>query len=263
MSTILVTGGTGVLGREVVRRLSDGGADVRVFSRRPRPSRAQASVTWCVGDLATGDGLATALRGADAVVHCATSGGRRDVGATQRLALAARRAGSPHLLYVSIVGVERTPSIPYYSAKLACERAVRRSGLPWTVLRATQFHSLVAAVVRAQRRSPVVLTAGGGVRLQPVDAGEVGSRLAELAVGSPAGQAADMAGPEIRTMLELTHEVLAADGLRRTVLPLRLPGKAFRALRGGALLAPRRAVGRVTFEDYLARAATGAGQDGP
>ncbi|MEV1007673.1 NAD(P)H-binding protein [Streptomyces sp. NPDC049881] len=255
--TILVTGGTGVLGREVVGRLVREGSAVRLLSRRSRPPDADAAVRWAVGDLATGEGLDEALREAGAVVHCATSGGRRDVAATERLVAAARRARTPHFLYVSIVGVQRTPSIPYYRAKLACERAVRGSGLPWTVLRATQFHSLVARAVRAQRRSPVVVTAGGGVRLQPVDAGEVAERLAELALGAPAGQAPDVGGPEIRTMVELTREVLAADGERRPVLPLRLPGKAFRALRGGALLAPGRAVGRVTFEDYLAGARVG------
>ncbi|WP_079032324.1 SDR family oxidoreductase [Streptomyces specialis] len=207
------------------------------------------------GDLGSGDGLGAALAGTDAVVHCATAAGPRDVAMTRRLTDAARDAGVAHLVYVSIVGVDRAPGFPYYRAKAECERIVAESGLPWTVLRATQFHELITRVVAAQRWLPVVFTLGGGVRLQPVSAREVGERLARLAVGEPGGRVADMAGPEIRTARELTRAAARATGRvagLRPVVPLRLPGRTFRAVREGALLAPDRAVGRVAFGDFLA-----------
>lgn len=249
-SVILVTGGTGTLGREVVRRLLEDEHEVRVLSRRGRAEGERLPVEWVRGDLRTGGGLGPALSGTDAVVHCATANGSGDVAMTRRLAEAARAAGAPHLVYISIVGADRVPGFPYYRAKLECERIVAESGLPWTVLRTTQFHGLITRLVAAQRRLPVVLTLGGGVRLQPVAEREAGERLAELAVGEPAGRVADLAGPEIRTARDLTRAAARAAGTRRSVVPLRLPGKAFRAVREGALLAPDRAVGRIAFDDF-------------
>jgi uncharacterized protein YbjT (DUF2867 family) len=258
-SAILVTGGTGTLGRHVVRRLLEDEHEVRVLSRHARrPASDRSPTEWASGDLKAGRGLAAALTGIDAIAHCATTGGRGDIAATRNLTEAARRAGSPHLVYVSIVGIDRVPGFFYYRAKLECERIIESSGLPWTTLRATQFHELIERVTRAQRWSPVVATLGGGVSLQPVAAREVGERLAGLVVGEPASRVPDMAGPEIRTAEELTRAVLRAGGSRRPVVPLRWPGKGFREVREGALVAPDHAVGRVTFEEFLAQHSSAA-----
>ncbi|MDT0346642.1 SDR family oxidoreductase [Streptomyces litchfieldiae] len=251
-SAILVTGGTGTLGREVVRRLLEDEQEVRVLSRGGRPEGDRLPIEWFRGDLKTGEGLEAALTGADVVVHCATTvGARSDVEMTRRLTEAARRTGEPHLVYISIVGVDRLPGVQFCRAKVECERLVEESGLPWTVLRATQFHSLIAGAVKAQRWLPVLITLGGGVRLQPVAEREAGERLAQLAAGPPAGRVEDLAGPEIRTARELTRAAARARGVHRPVVGVRLPGKAFRAARDGALLAPEHAVGRVGFEEYV------------
>ncbi|WP_344631241.1 SDR family oxidoreductase [Streptomyces glaucosporus] len=256
--SVLVTGGTGTLGRRVVRRLPEEGRAVRVLSRRPRPTGDREPYDWATGDLSTGEGIDAAVAGVEAIVHCATTIGRGDVAATRRLVDAARRSGGdPHLVHISIVGVDRVPFV-YYRAKLAAERIVAESGLPWTVLRATQFHDLIAGIVDAQRMLPVTL-ALGGVRFQPVDAGEVADRLAALAVGGPAGRVPDVGGPQVRDHRELTRVTLRARGRRRPVLPLWLPGAVFRAYREGGHLAPDRAVGRVTYDEYLAARAPTAG----
>ncbi|NLU65717.1 NAD(P)H-binding protein [Streptomyces sp. HNM0574] len=248
---VLVTGATGTLGREVVRRLVDAGRPVRALSRHPRPSGAP-ECGWVTGDLSTGEGLDEALDGVGTVVHCATTLGRKDADTTRELTVAARRNGAPHLVFVSIVGVDRVP-LPYYRTKLVAERIVEKSGLPWTVLRATQFHELLARMTTGQRRFPVVLTLRG-VRFQPVDAGEVAQRLVELALGEPAGRVADMGGPEVWDAEELTGRTLRAYGLRRRIVPLRLPGKIFRGFREGGNLARDHAVGTVTYDDFLAAA---------
>ncbi|MDT0446163.1 SDR family oxidoreductase [Streptomyces johnsoniae] len=251
-SVILVTGGTGTLGREVVRRLLEDEHEVRVLSRHGRPEGDRLPVEWSEGDLKTGAGLDAALTGVDAVVHCATVGGRGDVAMTRRLTRAALRIGRPHVVYVSVVGVDRARSVSFCRAKAECERIVEECGLPWTVLRATQFHSLITRAVRAQRWLPVVLTLGGGVRLQPMAEQEAASRLAGLAVGRPQGRVPDVAGPEIRTARDLARTAARAQGLHRPVVAVRLPGKGFREVRDGALLAPGRAVGLVGFEEYMA-----------
>ncbi|MGW8375759.1 NAD(P)H-binding protein [Streptomyces sp. ODS28] len=256
--TVLVTGGTGTLGRPLVDRLLADGAAVRVMSRRPRRAEDERPYAWAVADLTTGQGLDAAVEGVSVIVHCATSP-RHEVACTRRLIeaaeSAARRGGAalPHLVYISIVGVDRNPFF-YYRAKYAAERLIATSPLPWTVLRATQFHDLLAGLVSAQRRLPVVVGAKG-FRFQPVEVSEVAARLAELAQGPPAGRVPDMGGPEIYTLGELTAMAQRATGARGRYVPLPLPGKAAAAFRRGVNLCPDRAVGTVTFGDYLAAGA--------
>ena len=127
MRPVLVTGGTGTLGRVVVARLLDAGRDARVASRRPGAATA-------VADLRSGAGVDEAVAGADAMVHCATTSGAADVAVTRTLVDAARRADTPHLVFISIVGVDGIP-LGYYRAKLAAERVIEDAGLGWTILR--------------------------------------------------------------------------------------------------------------------------------
>jgi len=165
MALVLVTGGTGQLGREVVPRLVSGGHDVRLLSRQDRPSRPDG-VEAVRGDVLTGDGLDRAVTGVDVVVHCATSPFRRtrrtEVDGTRRLTVAAR-GGRPHVVYISIVGVDRHP-LPYYKAKRSADMAIEAAGLPYTILRATQFHSLLDAFLTRIK----IATYGGIVLALPV-----------------------------------------------------------------------------------------------
>ncbi|MFF8833059.1 SDR family oxidoreductase [Streptomyces sp. NPDC015131] len=243
MGTILVTGGTGTLGRHVTELLRGGGHEVRVLSRRTPP--------YAVDLREGGPGLDAALAGADTVVHCASTPRGGDERAAENLIAAARRAGTAHLVYISIVGVDRVP-FPYYRAKLAVERLVEESGLGWTVLRATQFHDLLVMLFQALAKPPV-MPLPAGVRDQPVEVTEVAARLAGLAGGAPAGRVADLGGPEVRTLRELADAYLRASGRRRRVVSVPLAGRSYRAFRAGGHLAPEHAVGRGTFEEFLQR----------
>ncbi|MEV7130351.1 NAD(P)H-binding protein [Streptomyces sp. NPDC093260] len=240
MSTILVTGGTGTLGRLVAERLRADGHEVRVLSRHSRP--------YAVDLREGGPALAEAVAGVDTVVHCASSP-RGDEEAAGHLIAAARKAGVAHLVHISIVGVDRVPC-GYYQTKHAVERLVVESGLGWTLLRATQFHDLLVDVFERLARAPVMLLPAA-VGDQPVDVAEVAERLAELAVGAPAGRVPDLGGPEVRSLESLARAYLRAVGRRRPILNLPLPGRAYRAFREGGHLAPRRTVGKRTFEEYL------------
>jgi uncharacterized protein YbjT (DUF2867 family) len=249
-ASILVTGGTGTLGRAVVQRLTaEPGTQVRVLSRRSAPS-GPGPADWATGDLRDGRGVDAAVSGAGVIVHCATTLGKGDVDVARHLIDAARRAGGPHLLYISIVGVDRVP-VGYYKSKLEVERQVESSGLPWTVLRATQFHQLILRGCEMLARLPV-LPVPAATSFQPIDAVEVAVRLAELATGPPAGRVPDVGGPEIRGAGDLARCYLKARGRRRGVLPVRLPGAVFAGYRGGYHLAPDHATGRVTFAQFLA-----------
>lgn len=240
--TILVTGGTGTLGRLVTERLRADGHEVRVLSRHAEPYAADLRVG--------GRGLDAAVEGVETIVHCASSPRGGDEQAAANLIAAARQAGVVHLVYISIVGVDRVP-FGYYRSKLAVERMVEESGLGWTVLRTTQFHDLIVMVLQALARLPVLFLPAG-VRDQPVQVAEVAGRLAELASGAPAGRVEDMGGPEVRTLPELARAYLKATGRRRAVVSVPLFGEAYRGFRIGGHLTPERAVGKGTFEEYLA-----------
>jgi uncharacterized protein YbjT (DUF2867 family) len=250
---ILVSGGTGTLGRVVVERLRERGHVPRVLSRSSGSGRV-------VGDLETGAGVADAVRGVDAVVHAASRPGHDVAQATTLLAAlheeGARAGRVPHLVFVSIVGVDRVP-LGYYRDKVEVEGLVAASGVPWTVLRATQFHDLLVMLFRVLGRSPV-LPVLAGASFQPVDVRDVAERLADLVTGAPVGRAPDLAGPQVRPMAELARAWLDATGRRRLVLPVRLPGGLARAVRGGGLLSPDHADGRITFEEFLTAHPAGA-----
>ena len=256
MHHILVTGGTGTLGRLVVARLRDAGCKVWVLSRRSRAGGE--GIEFVRGELATGEGIEAAVEGAEIIVHCAGSS-TGDEDKALNLVRAASRAVARHLLYISVVGAERIPVVSgvdramfgYFASKLAAERVVADSGLPWTTLRATQFHDLILMVARQMARLPVI-PLPAGFRFQPVDAGEVAARLVELALGTPAGLVPDMAGPKVYSAAELLRGYLRASHRHRPIIPVWLPGKAAGALRAGANLAPGRAVGRRTWEEFLA-----------
>ncbi|MFI0977183.1 SDR family oxidoreductase [Streptomyces sp. NPDC021093] len=257
---ILVTGGTGRLGSVLVDRLLAAGHTVRVLSRGPRPAGPAQPPEHTVGDLLTAQGLDRALDGISTVVHCATGNNRTDVDATRHLVAAASRAGRPHLIYPSIVGVDRVP-LPYYGAKLACERLLADSGLPWTVLRATQFHELIVWMCSAQRLLPAVLMPAG-VSFQPIGTDDVADRLVSLAGTEPQGRADDMGGPEVRTATDLARAWAKAYGRRRPVLAVPVPGAVLRAYRRGDHLTPGHAVGRTTFAQYLAATRQAPGRRG-
>jgi uncharacterized protein YbjT (DUF2867 family) len=255
-SPFLVTGGTGTLGRHVVRRLRDAGSEVRVLSRSTR--EAKDGIEFMSGDLATGEGIEAAVDGVGTIVHLAGSA-EGDEDKARNLVRAASRAGAPHLVYISVVGVERVPVVSsidrnmfgYFESKRAAEKVVEDCGLPWTTLRATQFHDLMLMVAQALAKLPVA-PIPAGFQVQPVDADEVAARLVELTFGEPAGRVPDMGGPRVYGAADLFRGYLrASKRWRRPIMPVPLPGKAARAFRAGANLAPEQAVGHRTWEEFL------------
>ena len=219
------------------------------------------------GDLLTGEGIEDAVRGVDTLVHCASNTTinnvpsprktrQTDVDGTERLLQAAATAGVQHAIFISIVGVDSNPFF-YYRAKLEAEMVVERSPVPWTILRATQFHDLVLGMVKSLSHFPFMVPVPKEILLQPIEVGEVAERLVELALAAPAGRAPDVAGPEVRTLANLTRGYFEATGRRKRLVEVPLPGGTARAFREGAQVAPQvapgEARGTVTWEEFLRR----------
>jgi uncharacterized protein YbjT (DUF2867 family) len=188
-----------------------------------------------------------------AIVHLASDprhAQRVDVAGTRRLIEAAHRAERPHLVFVSIVGVDRIPW-RYYRAKAVVEQDVAASGLPWTVLRATQFHEFVVDLLGRLTRLPVV-PAPRGWRYQPVDVSDVAARLVAAVDDGPGGCLPDLGGPDVLTVAELARLYLRATGRRRPVVEVPVPGRFSAAWQGGAGTAPDGRAGGRTFDGFLA-----------
>lgn len=250
---ILVTGGTGTLGRAVVAELLDRHRQPRVLSRRPRNSADPTSAQWVTGDLVSGEFVADAVADVDSIIHCATDYRHmdNDVRGTRRLIDTALLGGSPHLVYPSIVGVDRIP-LKMYRFKVGIEELVQRGGLPWSVQRLTQFHDLVLTIVRNAGRFPL-MPLPSGLQFQPIDTRDAARRLVDLAIAAPSGRAPDAGGPLVQTVEDLAQQWSAAAGKKRRIVGVPVPGKVMRAYRQGWNLTPDNEVGTVTFEEFLAR----------
>lgn len=242
--TIAVVGGTGTLGRHVTSELRTRGLQVRVLSR----SAPEHPI-----DLTTGDGLGPALKGCDVVVDASNNSSRRAaatlVAGSRRLQEAEETAGVGHHVGVSVAGCEQVPA-GYYKVKADQERAVEQGPVPWSIVRATQFHELVARILTAAARWRVLPVPHAA--LQTVAAAEVAAAIADIATGSPRGGRVSVAGPEVTDARELARTWQLVTGSRALLMPVPLPGKVGRALRAGALTTPAPDVRtRTGFGDWL------------
>jgi uncharacterized protein YbjT (DUF2867 family) len=243
MTVVLLTGGTGVLGKALHSALRDRGYDVRVLSRR-------AGAGTHVGDLVTGAGVAEAAAGAELVVHAASDTrrmGGSDLEQTRRLLAAARDAR--HLLYPSIVGVDAIP-YRYYRRKLACEREIAAAAVPHTILRATQFHELLEHVLRTVERLPVAPVPLRW-RFQSVASAEVASRAVELLGSAALGRVPDFGGPEVLSGREVVETWRTPRRRPRVVVGVRWPGRVYRGFAGGLNTCPDHTDGRQTWADFV------------
>lgn len=259
MEPVLVTGGTGHLGRDLVRHLLGQRRAVRVLARS---AGGEPAVEWVSGDLATGRGLADAVRDVHTVIHAATlspiakRGGMRpvdffttpaivDVDGTRRLLDECKRAGIAHFLYVSIVGLEDA-SLPYARVKLAGENLVRQSQLPWSIVRAMPFYYLVERMITGLRWLPVWPVPDAP--FNPVDTSDVAGYLAECLDDGKRGVRDEIGGPEDLGMVEITRQYQLERRLHRRILPLHLSPKAVRAM--GFVVAKGRR-GKMTWSSWL------------
>jgi uncharacterized protein YbjT (DUF2867 family) len=253
---VLVTGGSGRLGRVLVPLLSAAGHDVRILSRvhRTGPGLLQSCI---VGDLTTGVGLSEAVADIDVIVHAASNSrnaGAVDVEGTQRLIDVARTAGVKHLLYVSIVGVDRIP-FAYYQRKLAVERMIAESGVPFSILRATQFHSFVAFLLSEAAKYPFMKPIPSGFVVQSVAVEEVAARLCRAIDDGPCGRLRDFGGPEVLPVEEVAEAWIQQPHLYVALraIPIYLPGKIAEAFRAGNNTCPDGERGTETWRDWLKR----------
>lgn len=252
MSTVVVAGGTGTAGSAAVADLAARGHAVRVLSRRA-PTHLPDGAVHARGDVMTGAGLADALAGADVLISAVDGRTRATrpvfTDGARNLVAAARDAGVGRTVLLSIVGVDGL-SFAYYRALTEQEGIHLASGLEVSVVRATQFHPLLASVFAATARVGV-LPAVRGARFQPIAPRDVGRALADTALAEEAPQRVEVGGPEVLTMDELARTWKRVTGSRTLVVGVPVPGTAGRFLREGRNLTPENRYGTVGFEQWL------------
>lgn len=241
---IAVAGGTGVLGRHVVEVAGKRRYDVVTLAH----SRGV--------DLVAGTGLDGTLDDVEAVVDVTSiqtqsaRASERFYGAvTRNLLQAEKAAGVGHHVALSIVGADKAPS-GYYAGKVLQERLVTESVVPWSLLRATQFHEFVGQIMERLRRGRFVIVPR--MRSQPVAAGEVAGRLIDLVEAGPSGRVPDLGGPREEDAVDMVRAFKAATGAKVWIVPVPFPGALGRALRDGSLVAGDGADhGTQTYADWL------------
>lgn len=253
---VLVTGGQGTLGSELVPRLQQNGYRVRITSRKARPDNAEADLEWAQVMMETAEGWAAALADVDTVVHAATSPFKRgaDVEGTRNLLHQAAEGGVSHIVYISIVGVDKKDWF-YYEDKFESEQLIAHSGIEFSILRTTQFHDFVHRLLDEMfLRLPIGFLPRNW-RMQPIDTGEVAELLLGAVQRGPEGHLPEAGGPEILGFEEMADVWMEAHG-RRPVVRLPLPFLMGRAFTTDHVLTPDRRVGRRTWREWVRAAQT-------
>ena len=250
---VLVTGGTGSLGRPLVRALLREGCNVRILSRRPRPDSAPQGIEWVQADITAGVGLAEAVAGMEKIVHSASDPRRAlevDVQGTQRLVDAAKAAAVPHFVFISIVGINEI-DYGYYQKKVAAERIIESSGLKYSIVRATQFHSLVNSMIAAAARMPLVMLLPTDFKFQTVAEIEVVERLIACMKEPAIGPVIDFGGPEVLTLGEMARRWMSVNDVSKRLVRLPLPGNVAAAFRAGKNTTQHGDRGSISWDQWL------------
>lgn len=248
---VLITGGTGNLGGKIRHRLLEVGTQVRIMSRRaPKPGEDDG-VEWPIALLASGEGVREAVRGADVIVHTASSPypAAVEIDGGRHMIEAALDEGVTHFVYISIIGVDKI-SFSYYENKLRVEKMIAESGLPFSIVRSAQFHKFAAQIIEGLAKLPIVFLPKGW-KFQPVSAGDVADVVVRIVKNGPQGRVPDVAGPEVLTLEEMLRAWMEAREMNKPVLHVPVPGGLSKGFRAGHNTAPDNKIEGMTWAEYL------------
>lgn len=254
MTRVLVTGGRGGLGREVVARLKADRRTVRVMSRSAAGSDDDHAVEWAQADLESGAGLVDAVQDVDVIVNCASNPAANtyqvDVVGTKSLLEAAQAAGVKHFIHISILGIDKIDT-PYYRNKVAAEEVVKAGGVPYSIMRAAQFHTLLDGFLTPLRETSEPPAIQPDAQYQLIETGECADYLLPYVNENAIGQIPDVGGPEIMRLDEIARLWLEAQGLAMPTTFSATKPVIGGAMRGGYNTAPDNRYGKITWAGYL------------
>lgn len=260
MNKIVITGGSGVLGSALAKKLQEQNLDFLTVSRSRSKTNHYSQTTkvldlpWQYADLRTSEGLDEALTGRDTVFHLAsipkqTNNDHPEIKLMQNLLKASKNKGVRHLIYISIVGVDKIP-LPYYRAKLEAEQILARSGVPYTILRATQFHPFLDAIMGLLLKWPVGL-APKKFKVQPISIEAVVQELIHIGEMEPQHKVLNIGGPEVLNFGEVAKLWQEYHDTSKPVINIPIIGKLMKTVANGGLLCDEKSFDSITWETYL------------
>ena len=248
---ILVTGSTGQLGTALLDQLKNSDHDVRVTSRS-KPEDME-HFEWVYTDLLSGEGLEEAVKDVDIIIHAATSPikNAKKIEIEGLKNMLSKIQHISHFIYPSIVGIEEIPW-KYYRLKYEAEEWIKKSSIPYTIARATQFHSFIESLLLSK---PIFkrYIIPGNIKLQSVDVNEFAKHLIELSNMVPQGRTKDFGGPEMKTLKEMAELKIKINNETNKVFSIPLPGKLYKALLNGKNTNSHCKRGEITFEQFLGK----------
>ncbi|WP_031517433.1 SDR family oxidoreductase [Streptomyces sp. NRRL F-5123] len=244
---VVVIGGTGLIGSKVIARLGEHGHE------------AVAAAPKTGVDTLTGEGLAEVLQGASVVIDVSNSPSFEDQAvmdffrtSTTNLLKAETEAGVTHHVALSVVGTERLQESGYFRAKQVQETLIKESGIPYSIVHATQFFEFMKGIAAEATDGDTVRLAP--VKIQPVVSDDVAATVGRTAVGAPLNGLVEIAGPDVFRLDELIRKGLAARNDPRTVVTDEHARYFDAELQETTLLpGPNARIGKVTFADWLAQ----------
>ena len=248
---ILITGGTGTLGKEIIKQLI-GAAQINVISTKAGVRFAQG-VNVIEADITDFNSLQTVVGAADVIVHCASNPAdaeRVDLDGTRNILAAINKKQFKHFIYVSIAGVDKS-QYPYYVVKREVEKIIEAEGIPFTILRATQFHDFVLYRMIKPFDNAQGLTIPAGLKFQSIDITEVAGKVRQLVEVGPNNEIITIGGPEILTIEEMAAVYLDMSGRAGSFKTEMMPGERFDMLRSGINLCGDNRFGKITWRQHL------------
>ena len=254
MKQILVTGGTGTLGKTVVQRLLNLGFQPTILSTRKNPD-VPTGTRLLTADLTKRESLEDVIKGVDIIIHCASNPKNSeevDVKGTRNLLEALHKTSFTHLIYLSIVGIDKS-TYPYYVNKLRVEKMIQESKIPWSILRVTQFHDFVLnRIINSSENKPnATFKIPKGLKFQPIDVEDVTKNIIQLVISGPANSTSILGGPEILSIEEMTHIYLRETGKADTIEEVFVENDFYNIFRSGINLRPEYSVGVIKWRKFL------------
>jgi len=246
---ILVTGATGLLGSALLNQLSNPLYKVKITSRSKPVSTGPFE--WVYSDLSTGEGIEEAVQGIDVIIHAATSPVKNskivEVSGFEEFLSKIQHIN--HFIYPSIVGIDEIP-LKYYKLKHEAEDLLKNSSIPYTIVRATQFHNFVDNLFLSK---PLFnrYVVPGNIKFQSIDVSEFANHLIGLVDKGPQGRTDDFGGPDILTLREMAELKIQMNNESNKVLSFSMPGQFYRSLKAGKNTNDKQRMGKITFKDYL------------
>lgn len=245
MASVLITGGTGTLGKQLCAQLDTHGVQYQVGTRK-----SNLGEKYITMDLVQNVGVSDAIAGKEIIFHLATDMKKETV-ATQNLIRALGTNSDVHLIYISIVGIDKVP-FPYYKRKLASENVIKQSGIPYTILRATQFHEFANNILETLLKYRVGFLPKKIV-LQTIGSEVVASELYKISKRKAQNATNEIGGPIIQNLNQMCQIWLCQTHRKRWIINLPIPGQLGRTFKGGYLTTPNIHGHSSSYGDWLRR----------